>query len=204
MNLLFLGDSITDSDHCFTPDNLGNGYVKMISDSLNGRLPELQIVNRGMDGFTVSDVYRAWKNHPAKETVHMVSILAGVNDAGVWMNCGYSAGKRREALDALSCVYDDLICDILDHGILKLILIEPFLFPVPEQYQLWQPNMKQISHAVSDLAARYSLPFLPLQQIYDEKGEKDGYNTLTTDGIHLTPKGNRILADAWLEAFMSL
>lgn len=199
MNLLFLGDSITDSDHCFTPDNLGNGYVKMISESLKKSVPELRITNRGADGFTVSDVYRAWQRYPDKETVDVVSILVGVNDVGVWMNCGYSARKRQEALDVFADVYADLVCDILDYGIPKLILMEPFLFPMPERYKLWQPCLKQISLAISGIAARYSLPCLPLQQILDEEAEQAGYAAVTTDGIHLTERGNQILAGVYTE-----
>ncbi|MDO5346639.1 MAG: GDSL-type esterase/lipase family protein [Lachnospiraceae bacterium] len=200
MNLLFLGDSITDSDHCFTPDNLGNGYVKMISDSLKDLIPQPHIVNRGTDGFTVSDVYRAWQRYPMKEAADMVSILVGINDAGVWMNCGYSGLQCRHALQEFTAVYTDLVCDILDYGIPRLILMEPFLFPIPERYKLWQPTLNRISQGISDIAARYSLPFLPLQPLFDAEGAKAGYDTLTTDGIHLTQRGNRILADAWIKA----
>lgn len=35
MNLLFLGDSITDCGHCFGEDGLGDGYVKKIAQQLN-------------------------------------------------------------------------------------------------------------------------------------------------------------------------
>ena len=34
MELLFLGDSITDCDHLFDQDQLGNGYVRMIAEQL--------------------------------------------------------------------------------------------------------------------------------------------------------------------------
>ena len=41
-NLLFLGDSITDCNHYFDPDNLGYGYVRIISDKLSKtKTPEL-------------------------------------------------------------------------------------------------------------------------------------------------------------------
>lgn len=34
--LTCLGDSITDCDHCFSRDSLGNGYVKILSDRFKG------------------------------------------------------------------------------------------------------------------------------------------------------------------------
>ena len=33
--VLFTGDSITDCNHYFDPDNLGYGYVRIISDKLS-------------------------------------------------------------------------------------------------------------------------------------------------------------------------
>ena len=36
--LTCLGDSITDCDHCFSRDFLGNGYVKCCQTVLKGRL----------------------------------------------------------------------------------------------------------------------------------------------------------------------
>lgn len=201
MNLLFLGDSITDAYHCFTPDSLGNGYVKMVSDSLKSTIPDLTVDNKGMDGFTVSSVYRIWQRYPFKESTDAVSVLAGVNDAGIWMNCGYSTLQCQQALEEFTAVYTDLVCDILDYGIPKIILIEPFIFPVPEKYKLWQPSLQSISAAVLAIARRYSLSFLSLQRRFDEEAFRTGYNNITADGIHLTPAGNRLLADAWLQEF---
>ena len=199
MNLLFLGDSITDADRCFSPDNLGNGYVKMISGSLKNTLPQQAVTNKGVDGFTVSNVYRTWREYPLKETSDMVSILVGVNDAGVWMNCGYSDLQFKNALEEFQITYTDLVCDILDYGIPKIILMEPFIFPVPAKYRLWQPVLQSISRIISDISGRYSLSFLPLQSVFDEAALREGYDAITSDGIHLTERGNRLLADAWLQ-----
>lgn len=56
MNLLFLGDGITDCDHCFTADNLGLGYVKKIS-----LLPGVIAANGGTDGFIFPRVLQKWE-----------------------------------------------------------------------------------------------------------------------------------------------
>ena len=33
--IIFLGDSITDAEHCFSENPLGNGYVDMVDKKLN-------------------------------------------------------------------------------------------------------------------------------------------------------------------------
>ena len=52
--LTCLGDSITDCEHCFSRDFLGNGYVKMLSDCLKRDGSDYQVRNYGTDGFTIN------------------------------------------------------------------------------------------------------------------------------------------------------
>lgn len=209
MKLLFLGDSITDAYHCFDPENLGEGYIRMIHDKLhsvaanisnpNINISELLIANKGIDGFTVSRVYDMWQSIPDKSCWDVVSVLVGVNDVGVWMDCGHSDMWMKEAVREFAQTYEDLVTDILDYGIKNVILMEPFIFPYPEKYRVWQPWLKEISIHIQEIAARYNVTFLPLQKMLSEAVSKNGYPTITLDGIHLTEKGNQILADLWLK-----
>ena len=50
--LLFLGDSITDCGHSFDPENLGNGYVRIIAENFSVQKDDVKILNKGIDGFT--------------------------------------------------------------------------------------------------------------------------------------------------------
>ena len=212
MNLLFLGDSITDAYHCFDPDNLGEGYVRMIHDTLQTHSlstsaddpsnSELRIVNKGIDGFTVSRVYDMWQSIPDKTCWDAVSILVGVNDVGVWMDCGHSDNWIQKAVLEFAQTYEYLITDILDYGICQIILMEPFIFPWPKKYSVWQPWLEELSSHIQKLAKRYHLTFLPLQKVLSEAAEAEGYAAITLDGIHLTEQGNQILADTWLKNFI--
>ena len=59
--IIFLGDSITDAEHCFSENPLGNGYVDMVDKKLNhstGGGKKYDIVNCGHDGFTIQGVKR--------------------------------------------------------------------------------------------------------------------------------------------------
>lgn len=208
MKLLFLGDSITDAYHCFDPENLGEGYVRMIHDKLQQMTDifvntpsDTFVINKGIDGFTVPRVYDMWQSLPDKTCWDVVSVLVGVNDVGIWMDHGHSDVWIKEALHEFAQTYEDMVTDILDYRIKNIILMEPFIFPYPEKYRVWQPWLEEISGHIQNIAVKYGLTFLPLQTALTEAAQKDGYPAITLDGIHLTEKGNQILADMWLATF---
>ena len=63
MQIICLGDSITDCNHLFEDFPLGNGYVQMLSEMFQKHTinisDTMQFKNYGIDGFTVA------KNSPA-------------------------------------------------------------------------------------------------------------------------------------------
>lgn len=203
MNLLFLGDSITDAYHCFDPENLGEGYVRMIHEKFipipgnSENRKEFRISNKGIDGFTIPRVYEMWQRIPDKSFWDVVSVLVGVNDVGGWMDCGHSDAWIKDAVRDFAQTYEDMVTDILDYGIKHVLLMEPFIFPHPEKYRLWQPWLAEISAYIQNISVKYGAIFLPLQEELSNAAIKYGYSSITTDGIHLTAQGNRILADAW-------
>lgn len=199
MKLLFLGDSITDAYHSFDPENLGEGYVRMIYEALSQTIPQLQIINKGIDGFTVPRVYEMWQDTPHKASYDTVTVLVGVNDVGMWMDCGHSRQWIEKAEKEFVQTYEDLITDLCDHNISQIILMEPFIFPCPAKYSLWQPYLQNLSLEIQRLAQGYQITFLPLQELLSSATKTQGYPAITPDGIHLTQKGNRLLADAWLK-----
>ena len=201
MNLLFLGGSITDCHHSFDPENLGNGYVRMISNALSPSDPELKISNKGIDGFTAARVNGMWKSLPdqEKERYDIVTVLVGINDLGMWMEKGTSRNTADQSLEAFLATYQELICDILDFCIPKLILMEPFLFDRPAQYQLWMPYLTRMNQGIRALAFQYGVSWVPLQQRLSREAGRLGTDRVTVDGIHLTEEGHKILARAWLE-----
>lgn len=219
MNLLFLGDSITDCGRLFEPDGLGDGYVRMIFEELSSTIPGLSVYNKGVDGFTVPRVYAMWQSLPLnlRERFDMVTVLAGINDVSLWMETGTfprtprrgdGASMRAEAgtlpsalpdlLQEFARVYEDLAADILDCGIPRVILVEPFIFRSPQEYLRWRPLVAQVSSLIRGIAETYRLDFLPLQETLDRHAETDGIGRITPDGIHLTQTGNRVLAREWI------
>ena len=213
-NILFLGDSITDCDHCFTPDNLGNGYVKMVAEylmcSLNAHDEAYHIVNGGMDGFTFPSIYRKWKHSYSSQTFDIVSILGGINDTGIIMDSGMSEPQIQARILNSGLTLRKLLDGLTEQKTSNILLIEPFLFPYPDYLRSWTGRLEQIRNMIRQTACACStahhstlkkrndhtvIHFLSLQSLLDAYAKEHGYDTVTTDGIHLTWTGHQIVSN---------
>ena len=183
---IFLGDSITDCDHIYDPEGLGDGYVRNISAALASS--DNCCINLGYDGFTISALKRHWKLRSGALTPSCITILIGINDIAVMKNTGLYPDL---ALKTFQMNYEMLIENIHQQFDCPIILIEPFIFPRPAEYLTWATDVQKMNEIICSIAQKYDLHFLP---VWNELNDV----TLTTDGIHLTPKGHAILADLWL------
>ena len=195
---LFLGDSITDSDHSFDPENLGYGYVRMIHETLHASGQNYQIINRGFDGFTLPALKRLWKRDAGSLDMDILTILIGINDIGVIHNTG---PDPEFALAEFKTRYRRLLEDIRSTYAGPIILMEPFLFPWPERYLLRFDTLRKMNEIIASVAMEYHLTFIPLWDMLMEKARESGYDAVTTDGIHLTEIGHQLIAEKWLDYF---
>ena len=198
---LFLGDSITDCDHSFDPDNLGNGYVRMISHYFSQTSKNICIHNMGMDGHTVSGVKRTWNLFCQNLKPSIITILVGINDIAVMKNTGKDF---HTFLEEYLSTYDSLIQEIRKHNDCPIILMEPFIFPWPAMFSSWESDVKEVSIAIQDLASKHNLTFLPLWEDLLAKATELGYNALTPDGVHLTSLGHQIITDSLIKTIETL
>lgn len=194
--MLFLGDSITDCNHYFDPENLGYGYVHMIADKINTPDKNYQVRNYGNDGFTVLAVRRLWKRSCLNLQPDFITILIGINDLAVIKNTGITLSV---GLAEFRDQYQELIEDIRTVTDSPILLMEPFIFPHPAEYTLWEPELHKMSALIRNFANRNNLMFLPLWDKLRSAAEVEGYSAITTDGIHLTSYGHQIIARQWLE-----
>ncbi len=200
-NLIFLGDSITDCFHSFEKDHLGRGYVRMLAKDLGHFDGRVCVTNLGVDGFTVPSLNRLWRQRCLSLKPDLLTILIGVNDLAVIKNTGL---EEAAALASFKAGYENLIQQIRVTTDCPILLMEPFIFPQPMEYILWQPLLRRMSEMIRQIASDYHLTFLPLWDTLLEAAAKEGIDEITTDGIHLTQNGHRLLADAWRSAYESV
>jgi lysophospholipase L1-like esterase len=73
----------------------------------------------------------------------------------------------------------------------------------PEQRE-WAVDLDPKRAIVADLAGRYGAAFVALHSILTLAAEVQGAAALAADGVHPTPLGARLIADAWQATARSL
>ena len=154
--LTCLGDSITDCDHCFSDNFLGNGYVKILSDHFLSDGIDCQVRNHGIDGFTVRRLLQRVKQNPGLIS-EIITILIGINDIGMMMNTCRTEEQQHTMQYSFQTHYEELLT-ILTKSTSRIILMEPFLFPCPAFYQAWLPLRHSMAENIQKLARQFQLP----------------------------------------------
>ena len=170
MKILFFGDSITDAGrnreigtHMST---LGWGYVRCVADRLQGNEPDkYEIVNRGISGDRIVDLYARVKRDVWNEQPDVVSVLIGVND--IWHEINRQNGVDIERFEK---VYRMLLEDTKTHlPNAKIILCEPFVLEgtatknteeCPDKYEIFC-RVYEYAKVVEKLAKEFDVSFLP-------------------------------------------
>lgn len=204
MNILFLGASNTDCGHCFTEDNLGNGYVKFIAERLDPK--HFSVVNGGSDGFTFPRMYRKYLDFYSTRRFDAAVILGGINEAGMLADNGLNPHESQTLLDESEAALRELIYALFSNGTRQIFLLEPFLFSSPSILLSWLPayeSVRERIHACIKTFAKEPLIFVPLQNRLLSLANASNPDSVTTDGIHLAPLGHRMVAD-WVAQAMNL
>lgn len=200
-HILCLGDSITDCGRLFDHPPYGNGYVSLLTDILTSqghKEQDFRITNCGVDGFTVSRLLENTPDFYLPLKADIVTILIGINDIGLMMNTNRSPSQQEMMMEQFTCNYEQLLQMFLASAC-RIIVMEPFLFPCPDEYRTWFSHVHTMSRSIGALAGKYHLPYLMLHDYLNEHAQKYGIDFLTTDGIHLTSYGHKLLAQKLLE-----
>jgi lysophospholipase L1-like esterase len=204
--ILFQGDSITDwgRDHKATAPNttgmLGTGYTILAASELLMKHPNknLQIYNRGVSGNKVYQLAERWDTDCIALKPTIVSIHIGVNDFWHTLTGGYKGTINNYIAD-----YKALL-DRTQKALpgVRLIICEPFaLRGTKAVSDIWYPTFDLFRNAAKDIAVQYNAPFVPYQSAFDKAMQSgSSANYWTIDGVHPSVAGEKLMAQAWLEA----
>jgi acyl-CoA thioesterase-1 len=195
---LFIGDSITEAGRFEDrADPLGDGYVHFISDELAVTGEPVQVVNRGVSGNRVGDLRARWQEDCLDLKPALVSIAVGINDT--WRR--YDSGDATTASE-FERVYRQLL-EPLHELRVEIVLVEPFLIPLSTEQQAWREDLDAKIGVVRRLAEELRGTLIRADDRLNEIADEFGRSLLTTDGVHLTPRGHRRLAKEWLREWRS-
>ena len=200
--ILFQGDSITDCGRrdCggagFNNWGVGPGYPGMVAAELWAKYPEqFEVVNRGISGNRVVDLYARWKVDCLNLMPDVLSILIGVNDT--WHELG--EGKNGVEVPRYERIYRELLQWTIDTlpGI-EIVLIEPFVGD-QEGVAALVDEVAERREVVRKLAKEFNTKLIAGQELFDEAKKLAPMSYWLADGVHPTPAGHKLLTKKWLE-----
>jgi lysophospholipase L1-like esterase len=186
--ILFLGDSITDCGRNIdNPDNLGDGYVNLITETLSDRYSQsnLKFINRGISGDKIRDLQLRWDTDCINVKPDILSILIGVNDTLI-TPAGQFEDEYRMLLTRTTRALNP-----------EIILCEPFLLLGDNNAYRDDLNPKiEIVHKLSD---EFCTLLLPLDKIFRDSCSIHPPEYWAPDGVHPTPAGHALIAKSWIK-----
>ena len=201
LRVLFQGDSITDCGRSRGDDtNLGSGYAMMAADDFAAQYPQysVQFLNRGVGGDRVRDLRARWEEDCLALQPDWVSILIGINDT--WRR--YDRNDPTP-VGAFAAAYRAILEAATARGI-RIIVCEPFLLPVLPQQMAWREDLNLKIEAIHQLAQEYRAWFIPLDALFAQAAAQREPGFWTPDGVHPSPAGHTLIAQAWLKTFAQI
>jgi len=185
--LLFQGDSITDGGRDRNKYyDLGHGYVSKLVDKLN----HVIIVNRGISGQRTCDLLKRWEEDTIKIKPDFLSILIGINEVWHHYAFGHVLTPQEYKLNYIKLL-EEVKTKLPET---KILLIEPFCYPIGAYDPKWQKDLDEERKIVRELADRYADYFIPMQDVLDEYKKKYKMEEILYDGVHPTDLGHEIIA----------
>lgn len=196
--VLFQGDSITDAGRVRdVPTDLGRGYPLMTAAFLASAYPEKQLtfLNRGISGNRVKDLQARWEQDCLALQPNWVSIYIGINDC--WRRYDRNDPTSVEQFEA---GYRELLERTKAALGAKLILVEPFVLPVPEDRKQWREDLDPKIAVVRELAREFGVLLIPLDGLFAQASMTAPPGYWAPDGVHPSAAGHALIAKAWLKA----
>lgn len=203
--ILFQGDSITDAgrDRSSNLPNdaaaMGRGYAflamcRLLADSA-GRA--LEIYNRGISGDKVTDLEARWQRDCIELEPDCVSILIGINDLWHKLDGNWAGTPSDYARD-----YERLLSRTREAlPEVQLLIGEPFVLRAGVVDDRWYDELNERRAITQALAEKYGARWIAYQALFDRAvagGTQPSY--WAEDGVHPTPAGHFLMAQAWLAA----
>ncbi|MBM6614494.1 SGNH/GDSL hydrolase family protein [Desemzia sp. RIT804] len=199
--ILFYGDSITDAGRNRAESgDLGQGYPLMTAGRIQADYPDLNLtfLNRGISGDKVADLKQRLQEDCISLNPTVVSILIGINDT--WHIENSTALGSAEVMVQFEQDYREVLKRIKEETEARIILMEPFVLPYPEDRANWRFDLDQRIHIIRKLAKEFHAEFVTLDGPLNAYGIKHSFQYLTgEDGVHPTVAGHGLIAKKWLE-----
>ena len=205
MQVLFLGDSITDAGRDRSDCHImGPGYPGFAVRALAEKLPEAQFkaaefLNWGISGFRAVDVLNQWNAQKDGTDPDIVTLMIGIND--VWRKYDNNDPTSPE-------LYEERLCRLMEsltaEKRARVIVIEPYYVErgrlnlpyVPEGADpdnCMRSDVDEMIAAARRVARRYASALMPADGLMHQWWLNTDADLLTPDGVHPGQGGAELL-----------
>ncbi len=203
MKLLFIGDSLIEAyrveSHACLSRRLGCGWVFLAMADLMAAFPDhsLEPLNRGIPGNRLRDVAGRWEEDCLAHAPQVVTLGVGANDTRRLIKDG--EGDSVEAFHGkLGELFQETRRALPGT---RLFFMEPFLVPTGQATPAHLADIALRAAVAREVAREAGVVFVELGAGFRKALDLAPAACWAYDGIHPTPAGHRLVADAWLEAF---
>ena len=201
--VLFQGDSITHGTRFKDqPTHMGSGYPCLAGSKMGRLYPgEYEFINEGVSGDRIVDLYARIKQDLINHKPDYLSILIGVND--VWHELNEQNGVAAPKFEKIYSMLIEEIKEALPD--IKIFILEPFVLKgsgTERYFDEFLADVKLHSQAAKNVAEKYNLTFIPLQEKFDVASKLMPPTYWAADGVHPTAAGHALIKDALIKAIM--
>ncbi len=203
--VLFQGDSNTDAGRSREREGeandraaLGNGYALLAAAGMHCARPaaKLRFHNRGISGNKVFQLAERWEKDCLDLAPDVLSILIGVND--IWHKRG---GHYDGTVETYEEDYDALLTRTrVALPEVKLVVCEPFVLRCGAVDDSWFPEFDGYRAAARRVAEAHGAAFVPFHSMFEDALAIGPPELWAGDGVHPSPAGAALMAQAWLRA----
>jgi lysophospholipase L1-like esterase len=194
-HVVFFGDSITEAG--VAP----GGYITVLKDLLNakGKGEGYLLSGAGISGNKVYDLYLRMEDDVLAKHPNTVVIWVGVND--VWHKKSFGTGTDADKFEKF---YSAMIKKLQAQKI-RVILCTPAAIGEKTDFSNeLDGDLNKYSGIIRNLAKTFQCDLVDLRKVFLDYNrlnnpENKDRNILTTDGVHLNPKGNQVVAEEMLK-----
>ena len=197
-HIVFFGDSITQA-------GVGaSGYITVLGNLIKekGKVDQYQLTGAGIGGNKVYDLYLRADDDVLAKNPSTVVIWVGVND--VWHKRTHGTGTDADKFEKF---YHALIRKFQAKNIKVLICTPAAIGEKTDYSNELDGDLNKYSNIIRDIAKKNNCELIDLRKAFlaynlanNPENKKDGI--LTTDGVHLNDKGNRLVADEMMKALV--
>ena len=186
--------------------------MTMVTGELGTKYPyQYQFINRGIGGNRSVDLLTRIKADVINLKPDYLSILVGINDvsADIDIQNGVSADKYEIVMDM---IINEIKTEL---PAIKIMLLEPFVVrnarteyspEYPDRsFEKYTQEVGLRSAAVKQLAEKYDLTFVPLQDVFTAAEATAPYKCYwLKDGVDPTAAGHTLIKREWIKAFETI